>query len=70
MMPHFPEGETSAENTVATERFARPVGPQRETYEARLDRLRIKDRRRRYLQMHPEYFESSSLELAGAHADW
>ena len=27
--------------------------------------LRIRNRRKRYLDLHPEYFESSALELVG-----
>jgi hypothetical protein len=27
--------------------------------------IRVKNRRKRYLDLHPEYFEQSSLELAG-----
>lgn len=30
-----------------------------------LDRIRKKNRRKRYLDTHPDYFESPSLELAG-----
>ena len=32
---------------------------------AALARVRVKNRRKRYLDMHPEYFSSPSLELAG-----
>lgn len=31
-------------------------------------RIRIKNRRKRYLDLHPEYFKSSELELAGRHS--
>jgi len=30
-----------------------------------IDRIRKKNRRKRYLDIHPEYFESPSLELTG-----
>lgn len=33
---------------------------------ATVRRLQIKNRRRRYLELHPDYFDSSSHELAGA----
>ena len=32
---------------------------------AALARVRVKNRRKRYLDIHPEYFLSPSLELAG-----
>lgn len=32
---------------------------------AALDRIRTRNRRKRYLDLHPEYFASPSLELAG-----
>ncbi len=30
-----------------------------------ISRIRIKNRRKRYLDLHPEYFTSANLELAG-----
>lgn len=35
------------------------------TEDAERTRIRIKNRRKRYLDLHPEYFEEPSLELAG-----
>ena len=48
-MPHFP----SSQDTTSNEE------------EDREDRIRIRNRRKRYLELHPEYFKDSSLELAG-----
>lgn len=31
----------------------------------RTDRIRAKNRRKRYLDLHPEYFKSAEIELAG-----
>ncbi|USP77780.1 hypothetical protein yc1106_05054 [Curvularia clavata] len=36
----------------------------RQQQEARAQRLQAKNRRKRYLEVHPEYFDDSSLELA------
>ncbi|GAB1740409.1 hypothetical protein NU219Hw_g5514t1 [Hortaea werneckii] len=36
----------------------------RESSQARADRIRIKNRRRRYLELHPEYFHGTNLEHA------
>lgn len=60
-MPHFPESPTQASlhtrdmasDTVSTQDVTQP------------DRVRVKNRRMRYLALHPEYFEESHLEIAG-----
>ena len=67
-MPHFPAGDHDSDIITATQRSGKIMGIQRESEAARTARLQIKNRRRRYLEMHPEYFESSNLELAGAPA--
>lgn len=53
-MPHFPS--------------ASQVIDRQESDVARTARIRVKTRRRRYLEQHGEYFDSPSLELAGAAA--
>ncbi|GAB7357332.1 hypothetical protein MBLNU459_g8287t1 [Dothideomycetes sp. NU459] len=50
-MPHFPDRSGSSASSL-------------ETTDARSERLRVKTRRRRYLEKHAEYFESPALELA------
>ena len=62
-MPHFPEEMDSqtlalrsaveTENKIAT-------SEDNNTY-----RIRVKNRRKRYLDTHPDYFKSADLELAG-----
>ena len=51
-MPHFPSASQSSDG--------------KESDVARTARIRVKTRRRRYLEQHGEYFDSPSLELAGA----
>lgn len=64
-MPHFPSaGQVGAPTMAGNPATALQI-PAHETEEAREARIQIKDRRRRYLDLHPEYFESPSLELAG-----
>ncbi|CAD0086023.1 unnamed protein product [Aureobasidium mustum] len=53
-MPHFPSADQASDG--------------QESEVARTARIRVKTRRRRYLEQHGEYFESPSLELAGAAA--
>ena len=53
-MPHFPLAATSDDG--------------QESAAARTARIRIKTRRRKYLEKTPEYFDSPGLELAGADA--
>lgn len=36
-----------------------------EHQDSRAQRLKVKNRRKRYLDLHPEYFDSAELELAG-----
>ena len=48
----------------APEQIAAP----RERSPSTAARLRVKNRRKRYLDTHPDYYSSSSLELAGLHA--
>lgn len=55
-MPHFPEADEAASMS--------PTMSSRETDEAREARLQVKDRRRRYLELNPEYFQNEALELA------
>ena len=50
------------DNTDVNEVFLRDQIRQRQ--EERKDRLVAKNRRKRYLEVHPEYFDDSSLELA------
>lgn len=51
-MPHF--RENSLTDSVAVEND-----------EYRAYRIRVKNRRMKYLELHPEYFEDPELELAG-----
>lgn len=53
-MPHFPSAGQAIDG--------------QESDVARTARIRVKTRRRRYLEQHGEYFDSPSLELAGAAA--
>ena len=41
------------------------VGKGEESEEARRERIRVKNRRKMYLDSHPAYFENPDLELAG-----
>ena len=50
------------DSTTADDMFARDQ--MREQQEERASRLITKNRRKRYLDLHPEYFDDSSLELA------
>ena len=50
------------DSTTADDVFARDQ--MREQQEERASRLITKNRRKRYLDLHPEYFDDSSLELA------
>ncbi|SMQ49130.1 unnamed protein product [Zymoseptoria tritici ST99CH_1A5] len=49
-MPHFPGGISTQDGHISSSAIS--------------ERTRIKNRRKRYLDLHPEYFESSDLELA------
>jgi hypothetical protein len=56
-MPHIP-----SDDVVLTDVNANGGG---EDVVAREHRIQIKNRRIRYLEIHPEYFKQPSLELAG-----
>jgi hypothetical protein len=74
-MPHFPQPsqEVSETMTLPTrERESehgdsrRPQPPSTNDNNAqRSSRLRVQNRRRRYLEMNPDYFSGSNLEQAG-----
>jgi hypothetical protein len=53
-MPHFPSASQATDG--------------QESDVARLLRIQVKTRRRRYLEQNGDYFDSPSLELAGAAA--
>ncbi|KAI7466602.1 hypothetical protein D0860_07970 [Hortaea werneckii] len=60
-MPHFTESSPpKSRNESALTSSLTP----RESSQARADRIRIKNRRRRYLELHPEYFHGTNLEHA------
>ena len=61
-MPHF--AERSSPDSRNESAFTSSLTP-RESSQARADRIRIKNRRRRYLELHPEYFHGTNLEHAG-----
>ena len=65
-MPHFP----SSDSAVASEALSMlSIKEQKERMSSANQgppgRIRIKNRRKRYLDLHPEYFLSAELELAG-----
>ncbi|KAI6827114.1 hypothetical protein KC332_g9668 [Hortaea werneckii] len=60
-MPHF--AQSSHPKTRNDSALTSSVTP-RESSQARADRIRIKNRRRRYLELHPEYFHGTNLEHA------
>ncbi|KAI7081350.1 hypothetical protein KC356_g9170 [Hortaea werneckii] len=60
-MPHF--AESSHPKAANDSALTSSVTP-RESSQARADRIRIKNRRRRYLELHPEYFHGTNLEHA------
>jgi hypothetical protein len=55
-MPHIEEAETEPQ-----ENFSQSI--------ERRDRIRVKNRRKMYLDRHPSYFTSPDLELAGGGAE-
>ena len=65
VMPHFPESLARISPTIAQPSNAAAREILHEPDEARAARIRVKTRRRRYLELHPEYFDSENLELAG-----
>ena len=75
-MPHFPQlsQELSETMTLPTreresEHSNNSRSPQppttNDTNAQRTSRLRVQNRRRRYLELNPEYFSGSNLEQAG-----
>jgi len=64
-MPHFPNSQELSDMHRPHMIPEEGSYGQIETENARIARLQIKTRRRRYLELHPEYFTDSSLELAG-----
>ena len=62
VMPHFAE---SSSLRIHNDGVSAPSITPRESSQARADRIRIKNRRRRYLELHPEYFHGTNLEHAG-----
>lgn len=64
-MPHFPQIQREPAAGSSHEMTMPKLAHAQESTEARAARLQIKTRRRRYLEMHPEYFQGSNLELAG-----
>ena len=63
-MPHFPADTSAQQYDVAI--HLRPTqGETSSEEEMRARRIRIKNRRKRYLDLNPEYFSDSNLELAG-----
>lgn len=64
-MPHFHAQLSTEVGVILRQSDDMAVSSSHETARAREARIKIKTRRRRYLEMHPEYFKQSSLELAG-----
>ncbi|KAI7246519.1 hypothetical protein KC343_g3908 [Hortaea werneckii] len=60
-MPHFTESSPPKSRNESA--LTSSITP-RESSQARADRIRIKNRRRRYLELHPEYFHGTNLEHA------
>ncbi|KAI7286634.1 hypothetical protein KC345_g1037 [Hortaea werneckii] len=60
-MPHFTESSPPKGRSESA--LTSSLTP-RESSQARADRIRIKNRRRRYLELHPEYFHGTNLEHA------
>ena len=66
-MPLFPAETTIQQSDVVV----RPSGAEMEVDDEGAEhthRIRIKNRRKRYLDLHPEYFSDSNLELAGRYS--
>jgi len=63
-MPHFSADTSAQQFDVAI--HLRPIqGETLSEEEMRAHRIRIKNRRKRYLDLNPDYFSDSNLELAG-----
>ncbi|KAI7296488.1 hypothetical protein KC315_g18733, partial [Hortaea werneckii] len=60
-MPHFAESSHPKNGNESA--LMSSITP-RESSQARADRIRIKNRRRKYLELHPEYFHGTNLEHA------
>jgi len=63
-MPHFPAGTGMAEDTKEDATSDSRPTPFPDSVQTTPDAIRVKNRRKRYLDTHPDYF-SASLELAG-----
>lgn len=61
-MPLFPPRSWHAEQADTEMSIDHEDAPHMDSH---TQRIRIKNRRKRYLDLHPEYFKSSELELAG-----
>jgi len=64
-MPHFQSQASTSHADVSGQLDDMAKSPLQESPQAREARLKVKDRRRRYLETHPEYYKQPSLELAG-----
>ena len=60
-MPHFPETDPAQKQALAFRSTA--VSNDKQSEEQA--RIKIKNRRKRYLDLHPEYFKRDELELSG-----
>jgi len=67
MMPQFPSDPSPIRQLDAAHHAeGRSEAQRREEDEIQArERIRTKNRRKRYLDLHPEYFNASNLELAG-----
>lgn len=72
-MPHFQEDNIKSNSLAPSTVMGFSSATKSEdfkshsTSQSRDERTRIKNRRKRYLDKHPEYFTSADLELAGKH---
>jgi len=65
-MPWFPTQQQESSDEPMSQHLAHMAGgSRRESADARAARLQVKTRRRRYLELNPDYFDAPSLELAG-----
>jgi hypothetical protein len=63
-MPFFPPG-TGAAMAGESDKLSEARVVAHSSDAASPSRIRIKNRRKRYIDIHPEYFSSANLELAG-----
>ncbi|EME44919.1 hypothetical protein DOTSEDRAFT_70836 [Dothistroma septosporum NZE10] len=64
-MPHFPSSDSMvASEALSTLSIHSKHENMSATGQVQPDRIRIKNRRKRYLDLHPEYFHGAELELA------